>query len=92
MQKNQNYYSMTVSSEIYAKFITNFGNFVFGFFSPFWLHDFLYFEIRFCTVLRCSVKKVNKLLHNILVTSSLKTTKNQVAKLPKWDEKLISHL
>jgi hypothetical protein len=31
--------------------------------------------------LPCSVKKVNKLLHNILVTWSPKTTKNQVTKM-----------
>ena len=39
----------------------------------------------FLPVLPCSVKKVNKLLHNILVTSCPKQPKT---KLQKWDEKL----
>jgi hypothetical protein len=37
--------------------------------------------ISMCSVLPCSVKKVNKLLCNILVTSLPKTTKSQVTKM-----------
>ena len=78
-----NLHSHTVTN---AWLITNFGNFVFGcfiilvaWFSLLWISVF--------PVLPCSVKKVNKLLCNIFVTSLPKTTKNQVT---KWDEKLIS--
>ena len=42
---------------------------------------FLFPCVPFLPVLPCSVKKVNKLLCNILVTSSPKTTKNQVTKM-----------
>ena len=44
-------------------------------------------KISVLAVLPCSVKKVNKLLRNILVTSLPKTTKNDVTKMG-WEAQL----
>ena len=53
------------------------------FFFVIFLHDFLYFKFLFCLSCLASVKKVNKLLHNILATSLPKTSKNHVTKM-RW--------
>ena len=72
----------------YTRLNTYFGNFIFGF-SSLRLRDFLYYVFRLQGKMGKTKRKINKLLCNILVTSSPKTTKNE---LPKWDETLKSLL
>ena len=62
-----------------ARLITNFGNFCFGFFVILVAYFFT-LNFRFACLALLS-KEVNKLLHNILVTSLPKTAKNQVTKM-----------
>ena len=63
-----------------AQLITYFGNFVFGFLSL-GLRDFLYDVFCLQGKMGKTKWKINKLLHNTLVTSSPKTTKNEVTKM-----------
>ena len=64
----------------FARLITYFGNFVFGFLSH-RLRDFPYDVFRLQDKTDKTKWKINKLLRNILVTSSPKTTKNEVTKM-----------
>ena len=73
---------------IYARLITYFGNFVFGF-SSLRLRDFLYDIFRLQGKMGKTKWKINKLLLNILVTSCQKQPK---MKLPKWDETKLKRL
>ena len=66
----------------YARLITYFGNFIFGF-SSLRLRDFLYDVFCLQGKMGKTKWKISKLLRNILVTLSPKT------KLPKGDETLI---
>ena len=84
--------SMPGSSNIFC-------NFVFGF-SSLKLRDFLYYVFRLQGKMGKTKWKINKLLRNILVTSSPKTTKNDVTKmgwnaqylkLPDQDHRLLLH-
>ena len=68
------------SKQINARLITYFGNFVFGF-SSLRLRDFLYDVFRLQGKMGKTKWKINKLLRNILVTSSPKTTNNEVTKM-----------
>ena len=63
-----------------ARLITYFGNFIFVFLSI-RLCDFLYNVFRLQGRMGKTKWKIDKLLRNILVTSSPKTTKNEVTKV-----------
>ena len=64
----------------YARLITYFGNFVFGF-SSCRLRDFLYNIFRLQGKMGMTKWKINRLLCNTLVTSSPKTTRNEITKM-----------
>ena len=66
--------------ETFAWLITYFGNFIFGFLSL-RLHDYLYDVFRLQGKMGKTKRKINKLLHNILVTLTPKTIKNEVTKM-----------
>ena len=65
---------------LFLRLITYFGNFVFGFLSL-RLCDFLYNVFHLQGKMGKTKWNINKLLHNILVTSSPKTTKNKVTNM-----------
>ena len=74
---------------INARLITYFGNFVFGF-SSLRLRDFPYDVFCLQGKTGKTKWKINKLLCNILVTSSPKTTKNKVTKM-WWNAHISLH-
>ena len=72
-------------STTYARLITYFGNFVFGFFVTL----VAWFSVQGKT--GKTKWKINKLLRNIFITSLPKTTKNQVTKMG-WKQHYPPHL
>ena len=65
----------------FARLITYFRNFVFRQSYQNKVARFLFPCVSLLPVLRCSVRKLNKLLHNILVTLLPKTTETEVSKM-----------
>ena len=74
-----------------AWLITYFGNFDFGFLSL-RFRDFLYNVLHLQGKMGKTKWKINKLLHNILKTSSQKKTKNEVTKMGWNANKYIIHI